>query len=95
MCRRFFSVNTGNVIKIFYVGGLKVMQAVPEKDIIIIFGLIIISPLFINYSDFGVIIILNLSFLIIKDMGTIVLGKVESGVVTKGQSLYLMPNKVK
>ena len=27
-------------------------------------------------------------------MGTIVLGKVESGQVSKGQSLMLMPNKV-
>lgn len=29
-----------------------------------------------------------------KDMGTIVLGKVESGVITKGMLLSLMPNKV-
>lgn len=29
-----------------------------------------------------------------KDMGTIVLGKIESGVITKGQILALMPNKV-
>ena len=27
-------------------------------------------------------------------MGTIVLGKVESGVMTKGQQYVLMPNKV-
>ncbi len=27
-------------------------------------------------------------------MGTIVLGKVESGVVTRGQQLMIMPNKV-
>lgn len=29
-----------------------------------------------------------------KDMGTIVVGKVESGKVKKGQSIMLMPNKV-
>ena len=29
-----------------------------------------------------------------QDMGTIVLGKVESGIITKGQILTLMPNKV-
>jgi translation elongation factor EF-1alpha len=29
-----------------------------------------------------------------KDMGTVVVGKVESGYVKKGQGLYLMPNKV-
>jgi peptide chain release factor subunit 3 len=29
-----------------------------------------------------------------KDMGTIVLGKVEGGSCVKGQSLLLMPNKV-
>ena len=34
MYRRFFSVNTGNAIKIFDAGGLKVMRAVPEKHII-------------------------------------------------------------
>lgn len=27
-------------------------------------------------------------------MGTVVLGKVESGTVTKGQNLLIMPNKV-
>ena len=36
---------------------------------------------------------LNHDFLF-QDMGTMVLGKVESGVITKGQSLTLMPNKV-
>ncbi|KAL1915339.1 uncharacterized protein VTP21DRAFT_6797 [Calcarisporiella thermophila] len=30
-----------------------------------------------------------------KDMGTIVVGKVESGKVKKGQYIYIMPNKVK
>jgi len=33
-------------------------------------------------------------FSIVQDMGTIVLGKLESGVVCKGQTLTLMPNKV-
>lgn len=32
--------------------------------------------------------------IVFKDMGTVVMGKVESGVVTKGQNLLLMPNKV-
>lgn len=31
---------------------------------------------------------------IFKDMGTVVLGKVESGTVIKGQNLLIMPNKV-
>ena len=30
-----------------------------------------------------------------KDMGTIVLGKIESGTVTKNMTLLMMPNKVK
>ena len=30
----------------------------------------------------------------LQDMGTVVLGKVESGKLTKGNSLLLMPNKV-
>ncbi len=30
----------------------------------------------------------------VQDMGTIVLGKVESGQIAKGQLLVLMPNKV-
>lgn len=29
-----------------------------------------------------------------KDMGTVVMGKVESGEMKKGQSLILMPNRV-
>jgi peptide chain release factor subunit 3 len=29
-----------------------------------------------------------------KDMGTVVMGKVESGEAKKGQSLLLMPNRV-
>lgn len=29
-----------------------------------------------------------------KDMGTVVMGKVESGSVTEGDSLVVMPNKV-
>lgn len=29
-----------------------------------------------------------------KDMGTVVMGKVESGSVTEGDSLLVMPNKV-
>lgn len=29
-----------------------------------------------------------------KDMGTVVMGKVESGEMRKGQSLLLMPNRV-
>ena len=29
-----------------------------------------------------------------KDMGTILIGKIESGVATKNQTVYLMPNKV-
>lgn len=29
-----------------------------------------------------------------KDMGTVVMGKVESGEMKKGQSLLLMPNRV-
>lgn len=48
---------------------------------------------FILWSDviekFGILISLNF-----QDMGTIVLGKVESGVISKGQVLMLMPNKV-
>ena len=34
MYRRFFNVNTGNAMKIFDAGGLKVTRAVPEKHII-------------------------------------------------------------
>ena len=34
MYRRFLNVNTGNAIKIFDAGGLKVTRAVPEKQII-------------------------------------------------------------
>ena len=34
MYRRFFNMNTGNAIKIFGAGGLKVTRAVPEKHII-------------------------------------------------------------
>jgi translation elongation factor EF-1alpha len=30
-----------------------------------------------------------------KDMGTVVMGKVESGEARKGQSLLLMPNRVR
>lgn len=30
-----------------------------------------------------------------KDMGTVVMGKVESGECRKGQSLFIMPNRVK
>lgn len=30
-----------------------------------------------------------------KDMGTVVMGKVESGSVREGDSLIVMPNKVK
>ena len=30
-----------------------------------------------------------------KDMGTIVIGKIESGIVAKNQTVYLMPNKVR
>lgn len=29
-----------------------------------------------------------------KDMGTVVMGKVESGEMKKGQSLIIMPNRV-
>lgn len=29
-----------------------------------------------------------------KDMGTVVLGKLESGSICKGQQLVMMPNKV-
>jgi translation elongation factor EF-1alpha len=29
-----------------------------------------------------------------KDMGTIVMGKIESGTIKKGDSLLVMPNKV-
>lgn len=29
-----------------------------------------------------------------KDMGTVVVGKIESGRIRKGDNLYLMPNKV-
>ena len=29
-----------------------------------------------------------------REMGTMILGKLESGTITKGQSLILMPNKV-
>ena len=34
MYRRYFNVNTGNAIKTFDAGGLKVTRAVPEKNII-------------------------------------------------------------
>lgn len=34
-------------------------------------------------------------FLPVQDMGTLVMGKCESGAVMKGQSLLLMPNKVR
>ena len=33
-------------------------------------------------------------FWTLQDMGTIVIGKVESGSLTKNQTLCLMPNKV-
>lgn len=33
-------------------------------------------------------------FVVLQDMGTVVLGKVESGGVMKGASLLLMPNRV-
>ena len=39
MNRRYFNVNTGNAIKSFDAGGLKVMQAVHKKNIINFFGL--------------------------------------------------------
>ena len=39
MYRRFLDVSTGNAIKIFDAGGLKVTWAVPEKHIINFFGL--------------------------------------------------------
>ena len=39
MYRRFFNVNTGNAIKTFDAGGLKVTRAVPEKNIFSFFGL--------------------------------------------------------
>jgi len=29
-----------------------------------------------------------------KDMGTVVMGKVESGTIREGDSLFIMPNKV-
>ena len=32
--------------------------------------------------------------LTLQDMGTVVLGKIESGKLSKGDSLILMPNKV-
>jgi translation elongation factor EF-1alpha len=30
-----------------------------------------------------------------KDMGTVVMGKIESGTIREGDSLLVMPNKVK
>lgn len=33
-------------------------------------------------------------FIFVKDMGTVVLGKLESGSICKGQQLVMMPNKV-
>lgn len=36
-----------------------------------------------------------LYLLFAQDMGTIILGKVESGVISKGQILTMMPNKVR
>ena len=32
---------------------------------------------------------------VFQEMGTIILGKLESGTIRKGQSLTLMPNKVR
>lgn len=41
-----------------------------------------------------VIVKTKLCTFILQDMGTIVVGKVESGKVIKGQNVIIMPNKV-
>lgn len=46
------------------------------------------------YYDWIVIVKTKLYTFILQDMGTIVVGKIESGKVSKGQSVIIMPNKV-
>ena len=53
--------------------------------------------LMLCYTDLGNFpfnITFNVLFMYFQDMGTILLGKVESGVVAKNDNILLMPNRV-
>jgi translation elongation factor EF-1alpha len=41
-----------------------------------------------------VFIIKTFSFILVKDMGTVIIGKLESGVIQKGENVAVMPNRV-
>lgn len=34
-------------------------------------------------------------FILLQDMGTVILGKLESGCISKAQQLVMMPNRVR